>query len=232
MIDGIEGSGKSTVIEAWKKYLTNQANTIFDLKEYWKTRGVYPDYQELHSYDFIFSAEPTYLGIGKAIREEIIRRGTDYPERAIAESYSLDRLILYKKIIIPAIKDNKCVIQDRGIATSLCYQAISKNLSVKFLTELPGNALALQNRPDHLIIMKMSPEIALERLKKRYEKQDNVIFDRINFQKKAAARYASSDYQKLFLDRGTKIHYLSADAEIGIMNKEAVALLKKILTAE
>ena len=33
LIDGIDGSGKSTIIDAWKKYLSDAGNAVFDLKE-------------------------------------------------------------------------------------------------------------------------------------------------------------------------------------------------------
>ena len=231
MIDGIEGGGKSTIVETWKKFLADQGRSVFDLKKYCLENNKYPDYQELKPYDFIFSAEPTFFGIGKIIREELIKNGTNYPEQAIAEAYSLDRLILYKKIIIPALQDKKVVIEDRGVSTSLCYQALSQTLSLDFLSQLPGNALALEHRPDWLLLTKMSLETAQKRLAARYEKQDDAIFDKLEFQQKAAAMYLSPDYQKLFLERGTKIEYLNTDAEIDIMKQEAIKLIKGILNS-
>lgn len=241
MLDGIDGSGKSTVIHAWKKHLTDQGNAIFDLTEYWKTRGAYPDFSELTKYDFIFSSEPTYVGVGKVIREELIKnqppsplrgraRERVYSPRAIAEAYSLDRLILYAKIIIPALRGGKCVIQDRGVSTSLCYQPLmDKKITAAFLSELPGNALALKFRPDHLILLSIDPEIALSRLRQRTNKQDNVIFERLAFQKKIARVFASPSYRQLFERYGTKVDYLPAKEKIGIMNQAASALLNKIL---
>ncbi len=56
MLDGIEGGGKSTIVESWKKYLTDQGRTIFDLKKYCIDNNKYPDYEELKPFDFIFSA--------------------------------------------------------------------------------------------------------------------------------------------------------------------------------
>jgi dTMP kinase len=233
MLDGIDGSGKSTVIQTWKEYLANQGNTIFDLTDCWKERGEYPDFSELTKYDFIFTSEPTYVGIGKTIREELIKNGSAYPARAIAEAYSLDRLVLYTKIIIPALRDGKCVIQDRGVSTSLCYQPLmDKKITVKFLENLPGNALALKHRPDHLVLLSIDPGLAAQRLQKRTGKQDNVIFERTAFQKKIAAVFRSSTYQKLFTKRGTKIHYLPAEEKIGIMKKDSVALLSKLLRSK
>jgi thymidylate kinase len=230
MIDGIEGGGKSTIVEAWKKNLVEQGKSFFDLKKYCLENGTYPDYQELKPYDFIFSAEPTFFGIGKIIREEMIKNGNNYPEVAIAQAYSLDRLVLYKKIIIPALQDKKVVIEDRGVSTSLCYQSLSGSLSLDWLADLPGNALALEYRPDYLLLIKMTLETAQKRLSTRYEKQDNAIFDKLDFQQKALATYLSPDYQKLFLDRGTKIEYLNTDTEIDIMKAESADLFNTIIS--
>ena len=229
MLDGIEGGGKSTIVEAWKKYLTEQNLSVFDLKKYLADNGRYPNYEEVQPYNFIFSAEPTFTGIGKVIREELIKNGTNYPEEAIAHAYSLDRLILYTKILIPALKDKKHIIEDRGVSTSFCYQSLSGNLSFGWLSKLPGNALALEHRPDYLCLIKMSPETAQKRLARRYEKQDDVIFDKLDFQQKALATYLSPAFQQLFTDRGTKLEYLNTDVEIDIMKQESVDFLKKIL---
>lgn len=230
IIDGIDGSGKSTVLEAWKKYLTSQGNAIFDLKEYWKKTGHYPELSEIKSYDFIFSAEPTYVGMGKVIREELIKNGTKYSTEAIAEAYSLDRLILYTKIIIPLLKEGKCVIQDRGVTTSVAYQSLGKNgLAMNKIAKLPGNALAIKNRPDYLVLLKISAKATMERLRKRLDKKDNVIFERLKFQEQARKKFLSSAYQNIFTKAGSKIHCLNAETKIDIMNKEAVDLLRSLL---
>ncbi len=231
MLDGIDGSGKSTVIQAWKEYLSNQGNAIFDLKNYWMEKNKYPSLEEIKSYDIIFSCEPTRTGIGQVIREELIHRGNDYPPRAIAEAYSLDRLILYKKIIIPLLEDEKIVIQDRGVSTSLSYQTMqSPDLNLTVVAELTGNKLALEHRPDHLVLMDISPEEALKRLADRAGKVDNAIFEKLEYLQKFSAQFKNEEYQKIFTSRGTQIHYLSANDKIDIMKDRAVLLLKNILT--
>ncbi len=230
MIDGIDGSGKSTTVQAWKDHLTGQGNAIFDLKQYWQTTGKYPGLDELKSYDFIFSCEPTYAGIGKVIREELVQTGKNYPHRAIVEAFSLDRLVLYTKIIIPLLASGKIVIQDRGVSTSLAYQS-QKNEEFAFakVAQFPGNALALANRPDHLIIAKVSAEIAADRIGHRFDKNDNAIFEKLDFLKNAAEVFYSNEYQSIFTEKGTKIHYLNAETEIDIMKQEAVSLLKTLI---
>lgn len=230
MIDGIDGSGKSTVVQTWKDYLAAQGNAIFDLKHYWQTTEKYPELDEIKSYDFIFSCEPTYVGVGKVIREELVRTGTNYPHRAIVEAFSLDRLVLYNKIIIPALASDKIVIQDRGVSTSLAYQSLkNKEFSYEKIAEFPGNQLALANRPDHLIVAKISAEKAAARIGARFDKNDDTIFEKLDFLKKAAEIFYSDEYQKIFIDRGTNVHYLNAETEIDIMKQEAIDLLNSII---
>ncbi len=230
MIDGIDGSGKSTVVQAWKEYLASQGNTVFDLKQYWQTTGKYPELDEMKSYDFIFSCEPTYTGIGKVIREELVQQGKNYPHRAIVEAFSLDRLVLYNKIIIPLLTNGKIVIQDRGVSTSLAYQSLKdEEFNFAKIAEFPGNKLALANKPDHLIIAKISAEQAAARISARFDKNDNAIFEKLDFLKKTTAVFYSDEYQKIFTDRGTQIHYLNAESEIDIMKQEAIDLLKKLI---
>jgi dTMP kinase len=229
MVDGIDGSGKSSIVKAWKEYLTNEGNAIFDLKDYWLEQGKYPDFSELKSYDFIFSGEPTYVGIGKVLREELMNKNMSYPEKAIAHAFSLDRIVLYSKILVPALQDKKCIIQDRGVSTSLCYQSLSGKISVKDLGEMVGNSMALRHAPNHLIIMKVDPEIAIQRLAKRTDKQDNAIFEQLDFQKKAAQLFYSDEFARMFRAHGTEVHYLPADAELDIIKAESIKLLKTIL---
>ncbi len=232
MIDGIDGSGKSTIVQAWKEYLASQGNAVFDLKSYWQTAGKYPELDEVKSYDFIFSCEPTYVGVGKVIREELVQVGKNYPHRAIIEAFSLDRLVLYNKITIPLLSNDKIVIQDRGVSTSLAYQSLQdKEFDFAKIAEFPGNNLALTNRPDHLIIAKISAETAAARIGTRFDKNDNAIFEKLDFLKKATENFYSPEFQKIFTDRGTQVHYLNAESEIDIMKQEAISLLKKLISA-
>ncbi|MDO8626186.1 MAG: dTMP kinase [Candidatus Magasanikbacteria bacterium] len=230
MVDGIDGSGKSTLINAWKEMLIAEGNGVFDLKKYWLETGRYPEPHELKGYDFIFTAEPSNVGVGQVIREELVRAGTNYPPEAVAEAYALDRLILYQKIIIPSLKEGRCIIQDRGYTTSYAYQPLShQSITQKTLSRLPGNALAIKYRPDHIVFLNVDPQAALNRLLGRAEKKDNVIFEKLDFQTKAAKIFLSKKYQRWFAKQGVKIHQLSGNAKIDIIHTEGQRLLKSIL---
>lgn len=231
IVDSIDGGGKSTIIETWKETLTKQGNAIFDLKKYMQETGRYPELSELNGYDFIFSAEPTYVGVGTAIRQELIKNGTNYPVQALAEAYSLDRLILYNKIHIPLLKSGKCIIQDRSITSSLAYQSLSDpKFTMKKICSLPGNKLALENRPDYLILVKIDPTEAARRLSGRTNKQDDAIFENLPFLKKSAKQFFSSELKDIFTKRGTRVISLNGNEKIDIMKQEANKLLNKILS--
>lgn len=228
MLDGIDGSGKSTIIENWKRSLAGHGTSVFDLRDHWKIHGTHPAPEKLSSFDVIFSGEPTSVGMGKTIREQMIKNGANYSPQAIAEAYAQDRQELYTQVLIPAMQKNRSIIQDRGVSTSLCYQAAS-GLSFEEITALPGNALALEYRPDHLIILQIDPSVALERVAGRHYKNDNAIFEKVDFLQKASAVFASPAYQTLFTDRGTVVHYLPADAPPAIIAASAEELLRSLL---
>lgn len=230
MIDGIDGSGKSTVVSTWKKYLSDQGNAIFDLKNYLKENDHYPESHEFLGYDFIFSAEPTFTGIGKVLRDELINKNNNYSAEAVAQANSLDRLVLYTKIIIPLLKEGKVIIQDRGISTSLAYQPVQDpNLTLEIVVNLVGNRVATQYRPDHLVLIKIKPEVAFERLASRTDKQDEAVFEKLDFMKKSSEKYHEEKYINFFQNLGTQLHYLSGEEKIDIMSEQAVDLLKTIL---
>ncbi len=233
VLDGTEGSGKSTVIDFWKKHLEEQGKKIFDLKAYWKQYDKQPPAEEVLAADIIFSAEMTYTGIGKVLREELIAKGTDYPSLAIAEAYALDRMILYKKFFAPALAAGKTIISDRSISTSLVYQTISDpTITYEIIRTLPGNAVALAHPPTDLILFEIDPEKGLARLASRLDKNDNAIFEEVDFQKKAYAKFMGSEFQNIFKDLGTTIHYLSAGTDLATITQASTELLEKILARQ
>ncbi len=230
MIDGIDGSGKSTIMHAWAGYLEKQGKHVFRLKEYWAKHAKHPDPAELVDYDVIISAEPTTIEIGAKIRQEMIRPDTSYTSLQIAEAYAEDRRLLYEHVLIPVIKEKKIILQDRGISTSLCYQPLlDAELTVEKILAFPGNQLAMAHAPNHLVLVDVSADTALQRLRGRTEKQDQAMFEREEFLKKARARFLDPGYQQYFTKRGTHVHTLSATADIAIIRQTAIALIQTFI---
>jgi thymidylate kinase len=231
IIDGIDGSGKSTTIDAWTEYLINQGKKVFNLKTYWQEKKEHPSAADLADYEVIISSEPTLVWFGAAIRGEMIKHGSDYSPLAIANAYALDRLVLYKRVLLPLREQGKIIIQDRGVSTSLCYQPLQENggLTMDMVAKIEGNAFALEHAPDHLVITDVTIENSINRLGGRTEKQDNAIFEKAAFLEKARTRFLDPEYQKHFTTRGTKIHVLNGNENIDIMRRDGIDFLKKLI---
>ena len=61
-----------------------------------------------------------------------------------------------------------------------------------------------------LVITIVKPEIVMERLESR-KKQDDAIFEKLEFQKKVESVYESSWLKKLFESHGSKVEYLDTN---------------------
>lgn len=231
MIDGIDGSGKTTITQYWKEYLESQGKKVFDLKSYWKAHDRHPTFEEIKDYDVLLSAEMSYTGIGKVLREELINKASNYPALAIAEAYALDRLIIYTKLLIPFLHSGKLVISDRGVSTSLAYQrSMSPELTFEVLSGIPGNALALQYAPDHLVIVQINPEVALARLTGRADKNDAAIFEHLDVMKRNMSAFNAPEYRAFFTQRGTQMHELAGEGNSADIQKKSIEFLKSLLT--
>lgn len=229
IVDGIDGSGKGTILDTWKKQLLQQKRRVFDLREHWRKYKTFPCFNDIKKADVIISCEPTLAWVGRAIREEIVR-SSDYSGVATAHAFSLDREILYRRFLIPALRAGKVVLQERGVTTSLVYQTIQKNgLTRNQLMNLPGNRLALIWAPHVLVVASVSPPIALQRLVKRSHKKDSSIFENLSFEQRARKQFLSRAFQQVFTKRGTIVKILSTEGAIEDTQKRANQLLRNLL---
>lgn len=230
MVDGLDGSGKGTVVDAYGEWAKQQGLKIFDLREYSKKNHALPEPKELADFQVILSGEPTYDGIGQAIRQEFIKDNDRvYSAKTTAEAFSLDRLVLYKKVILPALAKGKMIIQERGLTTSLCYQPIQGKITLKELLDLEGNRFTLINRPDFLLIVVCRPEICLARLRKRLAKQDQAIFEKLTFLRKADKRFRSPWFAEIFQKQGSMVGYLDTNDTVEETKKEAIGYINDFL---
>jgi dTMP kinase len=212
MVDGLDGAGKGVVIDSLKQMFSDQKKKVLDLRSYCKEHHDIPEFPEVAHFDVICSAEPTFSMVGRAIREELVRNnGRKYSGLSTAHAFSLDREILYKKLLMPARANGKIIIQERGVITSVVYQPIQlEKMNLKEIVNLPGNRLALKNAPDLLVILKAEPAVVMERLSTR-GKKDHAIFENLVFQRSVEERYESEWLRKLFESQGSKVVYLDTN---------------------
>jgi thymidylate kinase len=206
MIDGIDGSGKSTIMATFADALRARGRTLFSLPDFQKQHQRLPSYEELASAEVVLSAEPSYCWFGAAIRQALIKNAGEFSGVSVAQAYALDREVGYRHCLIPALESGKVIISDRGVSTTLCYQPIQTSpVPVELIVNLTGNRLALEHRPDVLILAHCPAQTAAARLAARAGKQDNAMFERVEFLERAAERFASPAFQSLFTERGTRI---------------------------
>lgn len=238
VIDAIDGAGKSTVIHAMTDWLKQQNLKIFDLVEYQKIHHRLPDPETkeetlLHEADVLLTAEPSYSWIGSAIREEIIKThsGYSYHGRSAAEAFALDRQVLFTRVILPFLNErpNRWIIQDRGVISSLAYQPLQdERVTLEWLLSLEGNRAELARPPELLLLLRLAPEEAMQRLGNRAEKIDGHIYETASFQEKLAQRYRDPAVLAPYREAGTRIIEIDASRspeEVGKSACEALASL-------
>jgi len=230
MIDGIDGSGKSTLVSAIRDTLAARGKKVFDLVQFQRHHRVNPSLVTLEGYDVIVSGEPSYCLIGAAIRNHIIRTNTPFPGPSIAQAYALDREVHYRELVIPALDAGLTIVQDRGVSTTLCYQPLQdRPVPVQTILALEGNRLALLRRPDVLLLAACRATEAIRRLGERSGKKDNSIFERGDFLNRAAQRFSSPEFRRLFTDRGTEVLELDTNPPLAEVRASIENLIPSLL---
>lgn len=227
VFDGLDGVGKGVFLNECIEEVKKEGRKIFDVHEYWKKNNYPPSSDNLASHNVIITSEPTFAGIGRYIREELIaKNGRDYSPQTIAEAYALDRRILYEMVILPALEQGIDIFQSRSISTTIIYQRqsaldLGEDFSVKEILDIPGNAFCMKHPMDFLIIPTIkNVEEALKRVSER-EKDDNCIFENLEFQLKIKEQYESYEFRKIFEDQGVKIVYLDAGKSLDFSKEQA-----------
>jgi len=100
----------------------------------------------------------------------------------LQELFAKDRRKHLKNIIIPALKAGKIVISDRYFFSSFAYGVVS-GLNLSWLIEINNKFLM----PDLTLILKVRPEICLERIAKRGK--ERTLFEEIEKLKKVWQTY-------------------------------------------
>lgn len=161
-LEGIDGSGKSTVISFLKEKLSE--------------RGL----------DFIIIREPGGTPIGEKIRSLLL--DPNYSISPIEEVYlyATSRAVLVREVILPALKNRRLVISERYIDSSLAYQGYGKGVPLKLIYEINRPAI-MDLYPDLTILLDIDPLICLERLKDK--KKDRIELEGLTLQKNVRDGY-------------------------------------------
>lgn len=176
--EGCDGSGKTTV-----------SKSVYDrlLKE---------------NYDVIYTREPGGIDIAEQIRNVILdKNNTKMDRKTEAILFAASRRQHLVERIIPALKDNKIIICDRFVDSSLAYQGFARGLGIEEVYNL--NKFAIDDyMPVKTLYLDVDPLVGLSRIESRCNK-DRLDVETIEFHKSVYEGYKI--VLDMFKDRIIKI---------------------------
>lgn len=198
-LEGQDGTGKSTVIDA--------------ITGYFDEMGL----------DYINAREPGSTDIGEKIRDILADKANkdmDYHTEALL--FAASRSELYDKVIKPNVEKGTSVILDRFLLSSLAYQGIVRGLGVDEVMKI--NDFFLDGfRPDLTILMDLDAKESYERLKKLGE------LDRIESLGEDFQERVHLAYLKLYEENHMKLIKLDGTKDRESLAHEALEEVKKLM---
>ena len=154
--EGGEGTGKTTIINYISKYL------------------------ESKGYNVVSTREPGGIDIAEQIRSIILDiKNTKMDYRTEALLYAASRTQHLAEKVIPALKENKIVLCDRYLDSSLVYQGIARGLGIDNVLKV--NMFATEYMPDITFFIDVKPEICFKRLKDNNREMDRLDLEKMDF---------------------------------------------------
>jgi dTMP kinase len=145
VFEGIDGSGKTTLIEMLKDVLEQQTYSIVVLKE------------------------PTNeTDAGKKIRESYVTGRVPFEEEL--QWFIDDREWNVNTNIKPALEAKSIILQDRYFFSTVCYQGVRNNNDWSSIIKLNRSKFP---EPDLTIVIDVEPKLALERITKDRVKENS-----------------------------------------------------------
>ncbi len=156
-LEGGEGSGKSTAINAIKDYYESLGRTV------------------------IVTREPGGIKISEQIRNIILDvNNKEMTKETETLLYAAARVQHLQERIIPALEKGYVVLCDRYIDSSFVYQGLARGVGLEAVES--ANIFALSHMPDITLFLDVRPEVGLERIKGR-GKLDRLDLESIEFHK-------------------------------------------------
>ena len=130
-------------------------------------------------FDAVYTTEPSRGEIGRFIRTYILQRKRRVPSVVEALLFAVDRVDHVEKEIKPALENEKIVVSDRYVYSSLAYQGAA-GLDLKWIEEI--NRLALP--PGLAIYIDVPPEVVDKRIRRKKS-----VMERLETQRKVREVY-------------------------------------------
>ena len=179
-LEGVEGSGKSTLIQYLKELIEGIGKKV------------------------IVTREPGGIEISEQIRSVILdTENTKMDGRTEALLYAAARRQHLVERIIPALKEGNVVLCDRFIDSSLAYQGYARGLGIDEVLSI--NEFAIGSfMPNLTLYLDLDPQIGLSRIRKNKGREVNRLdLEEISFHLKVREGY--EEVIKRFPDRIVRV---------------------------
>lgn len=148
-LEGVEGSGKSTMINYLKEFLESKGKHV------------------------VVTREPGGIDIAEQIRSVILdKKNTKMDGRTEALLYAAARRQHLVEKIVPSLAEGKIVLCDRFIDSSLAYQGYARGLGIDEVLSINEFAIGTF-MPNLTLYLDLDPQIGLNRIGKNKGREVN-----------------------------------------------------------
>lgn len=185
-IEGVDGSGKSTVASLLRQHFAQQFQSV------------------------VLTREPGGIPIAEKIRAIILNPDhTEMDAKTEVLLYAAARRQHLVEKVIPALKEGKLVICDRFVDSSLSYQGVGRQLGMEAVWSI--NQFAIEDcMPDCTLLFELDYQIGLERIAKNNAREIN----RLDLEKEQFHQKVSEGYQMLKARFPERIHTIHANQPV------------------
>lgn len=186
-LEGVEGSGKSTLINFIRDSIESNGKKV------------------------VVTREPGGIDIAEQIRSVILdKKNIKMDGRTEALLYAAARRQHLVEKVIPSLNEGNIVLCDRFIDSSLAYQGYARGLGINEVYSV--NKFAIEDlMPDLTLYLDLDPQIGLNRIAKNKGREINRLdLEEINFHVKVREGY--EEVLKMFPERMVRI---DANQDIG-----------------
>ena len=147
-IDGGDGTGKSTQVEMFCRWLRDQGHTVVACRDPGSTR------------------------LGEAVRKLLLdHHDLDIHRRSEMLLYMAARAQLAEEIVRPALAEGKTVVTDRYLLANVAYQGYGGGLDVDMLWEI-GRVATGGLMPDLTLVLDMPAAAAASRIDRQPDRME------------------------------------------------------------
>jgi dTMP kinase len=158
-LEGVDGSGKSTISAA--------------LAERLRARGD----------EVVVVREPGGTALGEVVRGLLLDSGSVEPWAEVM-LFAAQRAQLAGEVIRPALERGAWVISDRSYYSSITYQGLARGLGIETVRGINETGLD-GTLPDHVIVIDVDPAVGLD----RQDRADRIGAEGLAFQQEVSRGY-------------------------------------------